>query len=206
MHGHGVIAGVMRRGRALSVNVCLGLSTVLVPWTLNWFQPPVLPRMPLAIGEQGSLLLKVVSSDDELRRRRDGLRLGIVFLSSVAESISVKDELAASLPSTKVAGRALSAIPIPMTSADDLERAIRRDSINILYVTPGLDNVLNDVLSVSRRNGVLTVTGVPEYVDRGVTVGFVGERRFLQVAVNLKSARNESRRFDTSFLDKVKTR
>jgi uncharacterized protein DUF4154 len=205
MLGSRVITNAMRRWRALVVDVCFGMSIGLMPSTLNPFQLPV-HNMPLAIADQGSLILKVVSSDDDLRRRRDELRLGILFLSSVGQSTSVKDELVASLPSTKVGGRTLRAIPIPMTSADELERAVDRDSIDILYVTPGLDNVLNDVLSVSRKKGVLTVTGVPEYVDRGVTVGFVGESRFMQVAVNLKSARNESRRFDTSFLDKVKTR
>jgi hypothetical protein len=205
MLGSRVIADAMRPWRALVVEVCFAMSIGLLPSMLNPFQLPV-HNMPLAIGEQGSLILKVVSSDDDLRRRPDELRLGILFLSSVDQSSRVKDALVASLPSTKVAGRTLRAIPLAMTSADDLERAIDRDSIDILYVTPGLDNVLNDVLSVSKKKKVLTVTGVPAYVDRGVTVGFVGERRFLQVAVNLKSARNESRRFDTSFLDKVKTR
>jgi YfiR/HmsC-like len=203
----GVIADLLRRSRALGFNVCLGMSTVLVPHNISVLQLPVVPAMPLAVGEQGSLILKIVSSDSELRSRREDLRLGIVYLPGVAVSTSVKDELAASMPSAKAGGRTLTAIPLLMTSADDLERAIERNSIDVLYVTPGLDSVLGDVLSVSRRNGVLTVTGVPEYVDRGVTVGFVGGSRMqVAVTVNLRSARDESRRFDTSFLDKVRTR
>jgi hypothetical protein len=188
------------------------LLGVYVPFVIaGWTTSPAQDGMPVEAPRQVALIKKVAEYDYNAKHRSPAIRVGIVFLPTVAESVSAKDQIAAALTQAERDQSPRTSDPyahvvLPYSSADDLARALDRDNVNVLYVTPGLDSVLADILRVSRARKILSMTGQPSYVDKGVTVGFGAEQNYFYCTVNLHAMRQEGTDFDGRFLEKVKTR
>jgi hypothetical protein len=85
----------------------------------------------------------------------------------------------------------------------ELEKTVKAKKLNVLFITPGNDKNLADILKISQAGGITTVTGTPEYVKKtpGVAIG-VGFRQDNkpQIHINLPSSRSEGSEFDASLL------
>ena len=105
----------------------------------------------------------------------------------------------------KFAGKTVKKLPlkyytIEFTGSVDLERFVKEKHISVLYITPGSAKSLAAVLKVSEDLKLTTLTGVPDYVRRGVAVGIGVEQDKPQILINLAAARAEGSDFDASLL------
>jgi hypothetical protein len=166
--------------------------------------PAPAEEMALAADLQIPLLLKVLTYDRNLEQKAGAeLAIGIVHDPADRDSAKATDEVGSTL--FKFQGKTVKKLPlkyytIEYTSAADLEKFVKAKGISVLYVAPGSGKSLSAVLKVSDDLGLTTVTGVTDYVRRGVAVGIGVTQDKPQILINLAAARAEGSDFDASLL------
>ena len=171
---------------------------------LTFLVPAGAEQMSLGAEAQLPLLLKVLTYDRNFEQKAGAeLALGIVHDPSDRDSAKATEEVGSTL--YKFAGKtvkklALKYYTIEFTGAADLEKFVKEKRISVLYITPGSAKALAAVLKVSQDLKLTTLTGVPDYVRRGVAVGIGVEQDKPQILINLGAARAEGSDFDASLL------
>ena len=164
---------------------------------------PWVTAEPLSVDQQVLILLKVLTRDRNFEHRvHNELFIGIVYAAGDSTSVRARDEVVKTL-TNDLKGVTFKQLPIrhvgiEFTTARDVEAAVRDHNVNLLYVTPGAGANIQDLLKISQSYGIPTVTGVPEYVEKGVAVGIRREKP--QILINLKNSRTEGMDFDASLL------
>jgi hypothetical protein len=153
---------------------------------------------------QVPLLLKILTYDRNLAQKSGSeLVVGVIFNSSNRASSGAADKVGTALygmTGRTVKGRPLRWFAVEYTNVNDLESAVRSKGIGVFYLAPGNDVHVPDILALCRRLGVTSMTGVPEYVREGVSVGVGYAQDRPQILINLSSARAERSDFDASLL------
>lgn len=74
------------------------------------------------------------------------------------------------------------------------------DHVDVVYLAPLRAVELAALLARTRARAIRSVTGVPEYVARGVAVGITVERNRPVILINLEAARTEGADFSSQLL------
>ena len=153
---------------------------------------------------QVPLILKVLIYDRNfVERDQSAVNIAVVFAPSDPVSLQARDEVLRALERVSdksVRGRPIRFSAIESTSLADIEQAVLARKISVLYITPGNSANLEQLLRLSERNQVITVTGVAEYVSRGAAVGIGLRQDKPEILINLASARSAGGEFDASLL------
>jgi hypothetical protein len=156
---------------------------------------------------QVPVILKVLTYDRHFESKAGAaVVVGIVYVAGDQASRNAAEDVGTTFFGFK--GKTVKKVPVTYAMVEykgpaDLERAIKAQKLNVLYITPGNDKNLTDILKISQAMGVTTVTGTPEYVKKtpGVSIG-VGFRQDNkpQIHINLPSSKSEGSEFDASLL------
>lgn len=174
-----------------------------------WLGELAAQDVPVPIRLQYPILLKTLTFDRNLNARSgENLVLGVLYQSTFRQSLDVKDELLAAakeLPTRSVAGLSIRLVEIDLAKTDDLEREISETGVNTMYVTPLRSVAMKTITAATRNKKVLTLTGVPQYVEAGLSigVGIRGDRPSL--IINLKASRAEGADLDSQLLELART-
>lgn len=161
---------------------------------------------PMALGAETQipLLLKVLTYDRNFEKKAGKeLAIGIVHDPGDRDSAKATDEVGTTLfkfTSRTVKGLPMKYYTIEFTGVADLERFVKEKKISVLYIAPGNVKGLAALLKVSEDLRLTTLTGVPDYVRRGVAVGIGLNQDKPQILINLASARAQGCDFDASLL------
>ncbi|MGH9351569.1 MAG: YfiR family protein [Terriglobia bacterium] len=60
----------------------------------------------------------------------------------------------------------------------------------VLFISSSEDSALNDVLSTLGRSSVLTVSDMPQFIERGGMVGFILQNNRVRFEINLAAAKS----------------
>jgi hypothetical protein len=156
---------------------------------------------------QVPVILKVLTYDRHFETKAGvAVVVGIVYVAGDPASLKVAEEVGSTFFGFK--GKTVKKVPVmyemvEYKGAAELEKTIKAKKLNVLFITPGNDKNLVDLLRISQANGITTVTGVAAYVKRtpGVSIG-VGFRQDNkpQIHINLPSSKSEGSEFDASLL------
>ena len=153
---------------------------------------------------QYPLFLKILTFDRELTTRAgEELVIGVVYQERVRESWLAKDEFLGAVnasPVKRVHDLSVRAVPIALTDETDLEHDVARLGVDIMYVTPLRAFNVSAITRISRASSVLTLTGVPDYVDSGIAIGIGISGEMPQILVNLPAAKAEGADLHASLL------
>ncbi|MBM3262593.1 MAG: DUF4154 domain-containing protein [candidate division Zixibacteria bacterium] len=129
--------------------------------------------MPTPVDIQIALFSKVLMFERNLMSQNDDtLAIGVLYQNSDSQSLTAQKDLRNfldRLPQFKKAPFRYSLINIDATT--DLASIIARERIKLLYVAPCPKVDFKVVADISRQYRVITLTGVPTYVDAGIGVG-----------------------------------
>ncbi len=163
-------------------------------------------EVPVQAELQVKLLLKVLTYDRQLEVKAGaGAQLVIGVVSSPANPASAR--VAAEISNelfkygTKTVKQLkLLALQHDFSTAEKLASWVKAKNVSVLYVTPGNERNLPAILSLGEQSKITTITGVPEYVEKGVAVG-IGQRQARpEVLINLTATKREGSEFDASLL------
>jgi hypothetical protein len=162
-------------------------------------------QMALAAEQQVPLILKVLTYDRQFEARTKGteVAIGIVYDPADRDSAKATDEISSTL--FKWSGKTVKKLPIKYftieyVSHDQVEKFVKQKNINVIYVAPGNSKNLASLTKMSQALGITSVTGVPDYVRKGVAVGIGVVQDRPQVLINLTSSKSEGSDFDASLL------
>lgn len=152
-------------------------------------------QMPVPVDVQVPILLKVLSFDRRIADARgEKLVVGVLYQSGFRDSSAVKDRVLDALSragSNGPANRPLVVVSVDGDGKEGVDKSLTRLGVKVLYVTPLRAFDLSSLVSASRRSGILTLTGVPEYVASGLSVGVDLRQDRPRILVNLGAARAE---------------
>lgn len=155
---------------------------------------------------QARLVSKIPAYDHGFRQRA-GSRVTVLILTAPDHPESVREAslLTAALANeSSIAGLPHESLILPFTDTAALTRQVRSRSASIVYITAGLQDSLESICKSLEPLAVMTVTPVPEYVERCVSVGFevIGGRP--KILVHLEHAQQNGLRFRSEFLELAK--
>lgn len=159
---------------------------------------------PVPVDLQVTLILKVLTYDLQLvQKAKSELTVGILYSAADPASVQAKDDVQKIFQ--QFADKTIRKLPIRYvvienTTPAELQSRILANRVNVLYLTPGNGANLGQILQLSQSRGIVTTTGVPDYVQRGVAVGISLRQDKPQILINLASARSEGSEFDASLL------
>ena len=140
------------------------------------------------------LHLKILSYDRALPARAHGrLVLGILYRPEREESERVRASMQAAFIEragrTPVQGMTLSVMPIACGDPKTLQKRLQDAGVNLLYVTPGLEDVVGAIATAALALKAPTLTGRRGLIDAGLAVAVVTHDEKPAIAVNLPVAK-----------------
>lgn len=164
-------------------------------------------EMAVPVEVQIPLFLKILTFDRNLKKRvGDEIVIGIVYQRKFKRSRMVKDQVVDVIGESslwKVAD-----IPVRQVSIDldtvDLGSAVSKNEIDILYITPMRALGMEKIADITRAKKIMTLTGVPDYVESRLAVGIGIKGRKPWIIINLSAARAEGADFSSQLLKLAK--
>lgn len=159
--------------------------------------PAVAQKVPVPVAVQVPLLLKILTFDRHLTYAPEPLVVGIVFQGRNHASAAIGDE---------VRGRLASAVPlirvvvIDLDDRGDLRAVLLRENVRVLYVAPLQAVSVSTVAEATRGQRVVSITGVPRYVEQGLSVGIDLNGTRPRIVINLAASRAEGADFSAELL------
>lgn len=138
---------------------------------------------------QAALFLKILSYD---RKIKGDIKIGILSGSGKGDI----EQSFQSLQGQKINGNSFSLTDISLGELSSM----KSKGIDVLYVTPDNKGNLSSITRASRSNGVLTITGVPDYVEDGISVGIGLKSGKPDIMVNLSASKDEDRDLSSQLL------
>ena len=175
---------------------------------LLWEATSQAQEMAVPIDAQFPLFLKMFIFDRNFKTRvGDEVVIGIVYQKKFRASLNVKNKIINEISgifTESVEGTSVRYVPIDMGDRPDLERAVSKHNVDILYATPLRALEIGEITAVSRARKILTLTGVPDYVESGLTVGIGVKGKRPQIIINLSAAKAEEVDFNSRLLKLAK--
>jgi ABC-type Zn2+ transport system substrate-binding protein/surface adhesin len=84
-------------------------------------------------------------------------------------------------------------------------RKLKTAEVHVLYITPGTKTHLKKIVEHSREKKVLTISGVAEHLEQGVSIGILPKGDAYQIVLNLTGAEQEEAEFDAALHKLAKT-
>lgn len=154
---------------------------------------------------QFELFSKVLIFDRNFRARTNGeIVFGIIYQSLNRASLHAAEgfqEHIHRLPGNRLYGLPVKIVMIDLEKNQALDQAILVNRPNILYVAPLRAFDPRAISAVSQAQKILTLTGVPDYLnsDLSVSIDSVGGKP--QVLINLSAAISEGCDFSSKLLN-----
>lgn len=186
----------------------LARQSIVMMLLWHWVLALQAQEIEAPVEVQYALLHKILAFDRNLKNRvGEELVIGILFQSNVRSSLICKDELIAVIEkaqSEKLVDLPVRYVALEMAAALDLSEFVSKNKIDVFYVAPLRAVDIKSVTAVSRAKKIFTFTGVPAYVDAGVTAGVGSKGESPRILVNLPSARAEGVEFSSQLLKLAK--
>jgi hypothetical protein len=150
------------------------------------------PTLPVQV--QAGLLAKVAAYDRNLLGLESGkVVVAIVTRQADLDSVAVGGRLQAGLRAIpSIAGLSHEEIMVPFGTAGGLADICRKNQVSIAYIAPGLDREIPAIAEAMRDMSVLTTGAMPDYVSRGLVLGFDLVSGHPKILVHLEQARRQN--------------
>lgn len=177
------------------------LIVIVVPtaWCQD-FQVPVDQQVPL--------LMKILNFDRNiLRNAEKQIVFAILYQKKFRKSLDAKNDFEQAI--SKYSLTKIDTLPIKFMAIDvgedsGLVSIITSNRVNVIYLAPVKAISIGDITTISRKKQITTMTGVPEYVNAGISVGLSAKGDKPQILINLNSAKAEGINFNSQLLKLAK--
>jgi hypothetical protein len=155
---------------------------------------------------QATLIGKLTSYDRNFPRRAGDVAKVVVLVrpGSAKSELSAATIRAAFGQLDRIGGLPHQEQVIRYESASALATLCRSKRVAVVYVTPGLEDELSAIKSALAGVDVLTVAALPEFVPRGIVLGFEAGSGKTKILVNLTQARQQHVDFKADVLRLMK--
>jgi hypothetical protein len=159
-------------------------------------------EMDVPASVQIPLLYKILSFDRNFAARAgDDIVIAVLYQNGFRASSVAREQVEDALGHTAspFGARRIRWVAIELESGD-LGAQLRQHEADVVYVTPLRGTGLTGIIDVARRGRLMTFTGVPPYVERGLSVGVGIEQERPMILINLVAARAEGADYTSQLL------
>ncbi len=161
-------------------------------------------QMPVTIESQVPLLLKILSFDRNLKVK-SGNKLTIIILYQDkyrASTLAMNEfmDLIKDNDDFHVNNHPVKVVPIELGDLNDSRTISILKDADVFYITPVRAFDIHDITRISRSRKITTMSGVPDYVPEGISIGLdlVNERP--KILININAAKSEAIDFNSQLL------
>lgn len=150
------------------------------------------------------ILFKVMSL--EKKTNKSDLEIfvvAVVYEGSNEKSVTVKNEILLFNKSKQfelLDGKSVHFVTIDIGDTKDIQTLLHETNPCAIYIAPLTPNVLRQVISTTQKEKILSITGVPEYVDEGVSIGIGVKGDYPEIIINLAASKGEGAEFSSKVL------
>jgi hypothetical protein len=175
-----------------------GLALVVVGLGLGAIMSPAMAQdVPVPVGVQVPLLLKILTFDRHLADAAEPLVVGVVFQHRNRASAAIGEEVRGLLATS---ARPIRVVAIDLDETRDLRGTLLRESVRVVYIAPLQAVSVATVTEATRGERVISITGVPRYVEQGLAVGIDLTDSRPRIVINLAASRAEGADFSAELL------
>ena len=153
---------------------------------------------PVPVDVQVQIMVKILNFDRRLPERLGGrLTVGVLYQGRYRTSANVGGEVCRTLmalPASALGGLdslQMTCVTIDLDHTRDLPSILKRERVQVLYVSPLRAYQLEDVVTASRAAQITTLSGVPRYVETGLAIGVDMRGDRPEIVINLRASRAE---------------
>ncbi|HZU84517.1 MAG TPA: YfiR family protein, partial [Polyangiaceae bacterium] len=149
---------------------------------------------PVPVSRQAELLVHVAAYDRNLPARAQGVaRVLVVTNPDDADSRAAGAAMQLALRRyDKIAGLPAQVTVVAFPGGPQLAAACRDGHVSIVYVTPGADAVLSELVTALDGVDVLTASAIPRFVAQGIVLGFDLVSGKPTLMINLPQAKRQN--------------
>jgi hypothetical protein len=159
--------------------------------------PTAAQEVVVPVEIQVPLLLKILAFDRHLADAAEPLVVGVVFQRRNRASAAIGREVRGLLAA---AARPIRVIAIDLDETRDLRGTLLREGVRVVYIAPLQAVSVSTVTEATRGERVVSVTGVPHYVEQGLAVGIDLSDSRPRIVINLAASRAEGADFSAELL------
>lgn len=164
--------------------------------------------MPVPVEVQASLIKKIVTFDRNMSAKSgSSFNILILYQKDFKTSLNAKNKIEKALSGgliSEFSDAPIKVFSFALDSDTDLKNEIMAHRIVAIYVAPLRAYDIDDISAISRAKKIVTFTGVPEYVDKGLAVGIDVKGDKPEIVVNLNAAKAEGADFSSQLLKMVR--
>jgi len=176
------------------------LFLLFVGSAFSWGQEVRVP-----VDMQLELFSKVLIFDRNLRSRvNNEIIFGIVYQSLYRASLHAAEVFQESLdrlPGNKLCDLPVRVVMIDLEENKALDKAVLENRLNILYIAPLKAFDLKAISAISQAHKILTLTGVPDYLQSDISISIDSVGGKPKVLINLPAAISEGSDFSSKLLN-----
>ena len=151
--------------------------------------PAVLAKSPVSADIQAAIFVRVLESDRGFKPRSDrAATMGLLFkagdMDSRQQNMAIIRAFTAREGQT-LGGRGLRLVYRAYRDQEDLSSWGSREHVDVLYVAEGLSDQLAMIREWCLANKVISVTPVPDFVERGLAIGVGAHNNKPRLILNL---------------------
>ncbi|UCG51362.1 MAG: YfiR family protein [Candidatus Latescibacterota bacterium] len=181
-----------------STALCLAMAILLSPIVSAGAQDVLVP-----IEVQFPLFVKILSFDRNLQRNAGGeIVIAIVYQGGYIPSLNARDAIKDVFEKSGdigVGNNAMRHVCVDIET-EELTHVVAKHNVDILYITPLKAVDIESITKTSRALALITLTGVPDYVRSGVSVGIGLKEEKPEIIINLAAAKAEGADFSSRLL------
>lgn len=187
---------------AVIAGLCSGMITLCL-FTNTTAAAAETPPVPGNL--QVSLIMKILTFDRALHQHSgDRVDMLLLYVAGNAQSEAARKEIAGVFDDLG-RDKTISNLPfayqsLAWESKAELDTFLKENDTDLLYVMPGHGEHIPDITDITQDLDVLSVSGVPEYVNKGISIGIGVKNEKPEIIINLPSARAEGADLDTKLL------
>lgn len=204
IHSHTAPCGSIARSQEHSRTAFVSVVTTTVLVLALLVHGARTQEMAVPVSIQVPLLMKVISTDRKLKERSGNeLVIGVFYqprFRASAETMESFIDAAGPSPTPPVAGQSVRVLPIPIDEQPDWDTLIASNELDICYIAPLRALGIAGLLPAARSQRAATCTGVLEYVEAGVSIGFDSRGGKPQIVINMSAAKAEGIDFSSQLL------
>lgn len=153
---------------------------------------------PVPVHVQVQIMVKILNFDRKLPERvGDRLTVGVLYQGRYRTSANIGGEVCRTfmaIPQAELGtleSLQITCVGLDLDQIPDLAAALKRERIQVLYVSPLRAYRLEEVVAVTRAADITTLTGVPRYVETGCAIGVDMKGDRPEIVINLPASRAE---------------
>ncbi|MEW5797379.1 MAG: YfiR family protein [Bacteroidota bacterium] len=150
------------------------------------------------------ILFKAISLEKNINKPDlETFVVGVAYEEGNERSVGIKNEILSFGKNEKydlLDGKSVRFEAIDVNTTKDIRELLYQINPAALYIAPLNQNMLQKVMSATQKGKVLSITGVPEYVDDGVSVGIGIKGDSPEIIINLAASKEEGAQFSSKVL------